>query len=112
MKITTNHQPRPVLYWYDLTGAERAELDYLDDEDKQADARLFRYRGHVYDLGEFQAIRTRSQQARSLHHWAYTAEDDSPLTSWHGIQTDSAFSALVIHLAADGETVIVGNMTC
>ena len=109
MQIKTNNQPRPVIYWYDLTDAERAELDYIDTDTAQDDFRGFRYKGAVYDLGEFSAICTRSQQARSQYSFAHTAEDDSPLAAWHGIQTDSYFSGVVVRYSDDFDTVTVGR---
>ena len=53
VKYTTNNKPREVLTWHDLTKKEQAEFDYLDTEDKQAGSSFARYRGWVYDLGEF-----------------------------------------------------------
>lgn len=109
MQIKTNNQPRPVVYWYELTDAERADLDYIDTDTARDDFRGFRYKGAVYDLGEFSAIRTRTQQAQRLHHTAHTAEDDSPLARWDGIQTDSYFSGTVVRYAdRDADAVIVG----
>jgi hypothetical protein len=111
MQIKTNNQPRPALYWYDLTDKERAELDYLDTETARDDFRGFRYKGAVYDLGEFSVIRTSTQQARSLSMYAHTAEDDSPLAEWHAIQTDSYFSGVVVKISRDGDDVTVGLAT-
>lgn len=111
MQIKTNNQPRPVLYWYDLTDKERAELDYIDTETARDDFRGFRYKGAVYDLGEFSVIRTREQQARSLHHTAHTAEDGSPLAAWHAIQTDSYFSGVLVRLSRCGDEVTAALAT-
>jgi len=85
----TNHVPRPVLGWLDLTTKERAEFDYLDTEDKQWGAQFARYRGNVYDLGEFQRY-----------------EDDY----WHGIATDSYFSATVMRLEGECDYVVMGRV--
>lgn len=30
MKIVTNNQHRPILFWWDLTEKERQKFDYLD----------------------------------------------------------------------------------
>lgn len=111
MQIKTNHAARPILYWYELTEAERAELDYLDTEEAQQDFQGFRYRGNIYDLREFQVIRTRGQQAQGLGHFAHTCEDDSPLARWGGILTDSYFSGIVVRSAGHYESVIVGLAT-
>jgi hypothetical protein len=53
--VITNHQPRLLLSWYELTAGEQAEFDYLDPEDTGRE--FFRYKGNIYDLHE---IRTRS----------------------------------------------------
>ena len=109
MQIKTNNQPRPVLYWYDLAASERAEFDYVDDETRQADFRGFRYRGAVYDLGEFSAVRTRSQQARSLAPFAHTVEDADPLAKWHGVQADTYFSGVAVRYSHDCDSVTVAT---
>ena len=53
VKYTTNNKPREVLTWHDLTKKEQAEFDYLDTDVGQSCADFVRYRGWVYDLGEF-----------------------------------------------------------
>jgi hypothetical protein len=53
--FTTNNKPREVLTWNDLTAKEQVEFDYIDTEDKQAGSSFVRYRGWVYDLGQFLA---------------------------------------------------------
>lgn len=109
MKIRTNNHYRPVLYWWELTDAERADLDYVEEQSKQDDFRGFRYKGQVYDLGEFVAIGKRSENgAPSARH---SVDDDSPLLRWHGIQTESYFSAIVVRYSSDYEYVAVGLAT-
>ena len=49
MRIQTNHQPRLLLDWDQLTAKEQAGLS-----EKGRD--FVRYRGVVYDLGEFEYI--------------------------------------------------------
>lgn len=83
MEIITNNQQRDVLYWYDLTDAERAELDYIEEQEKQESFQGFRYKGNIYDLGEFVVIRSRTQQAKAQNSFAHTCENDSPLLGWH-----------------------------
>lgn len=86
--IKTNNQPRDILYWWDLPEKERKELDYLDTEEKREWGRFFRYRGDVYDLGEF------------------CVASDFP--GWHGIQTDSYFSAVLVKYTECHEKVTIG----
>lgn len=92
MTIKTNNRPRDVIRWWDLSDKERKEFDYLDSEDRQADAEFFRYRGEVYDLGEFQII------PRNCN-WAGCEK-------WSGYLSDSFFSGILIRYANDYEQVI------
>lgn len=109
MQIKTNNQPRPLVYWYELTDAERAELDYLDTESAQDDFRGFRYKGQVYDLGEFSAVRTRAQQATAQNSFACTVESGDPLSGWHGVLADSYFSGVAVRYSGDFESVTVAT---
>jgi len=54
---------------------------------------FFRYRGNVYDIGEFMRCESK----------------DSPLASWHGYSSDSMFSGVLIRLVDNGESVIVAR---
>jgi hypothetical protein len=102
--IKTNHTPRELLMWHELTDAERATLDYVNPEERGTD--FFRYRGEVYDMCEFSTTRT--------------LPTDHPLKRWDGFQSDSYFSAVVIRHpfdptcgrngSFDYERVIVGLM--
>ena len=93
MNIATNNIPRPVLYWEDLTPDERAEFDYVGDNPH--DFSFFRYKGEVYDLGEFQRIPDGIQYAK----WR----------GWHSYQSDSYFSGVLVKLDPGADTVIVGR---
>ena len=98
--IVSNNVPRPILRDYELTPAERAEFDYLDWASIEAgrdSASFARYRGELYDLGEFQSPRG--------------LPTDSPLTCWDGYQSDSYFSAVLIRYAS-AEEVILGRYYC
>lgn len=91
MKIKTNNQPRDILTWYDLTPAERKEFDYLEE----GEGSFFRYKNHVYDLGEFMRV----------DHTAIPGD-------WHGYASDSYFSGVLVRYASDCEQVIVGTYFC
>lgn len=93
LKITTNNQPRSILYWCDLSEKERAWFDYYKDETSQEFARFFRYKGEVYDLNEFSVV-----------------EDQFP--GWSAYQSDSFFSGIVIRFTEDYEEVVVGRYCC
>lgn len=88
MKITTNNVPRNVIYFYELTQAERTEFDYLDETDA-----LVRYKGELIPLADFTSIAKRSQPGNSMAHGV---DDNDPLLAWHGILMDTYFSGVVI----------------
>lgn len=98
IRVVTNHGPRDVLEAYDLTLAEREEFSYIDWHKVatgEESATFFRYRGNVYDLGEFQTTRG--------------LPEFNPLTSWDGYLSDSFFSGIVVRYVNDFEQVIVGT---
>jgi hypothetical protein len=92
IKVTTNNVPRDVIDAWQLTPAERAEFDYLDWNaimDGRDSASFFRYKGQLYDLGNFMRL------------------DGGPLTDagWQGASADSAFSATLVRYV-NGQVVI------
>ncbi len=98
LRIITNRVPRDVLNWYELTEKERAEFDYLDSEERQAEANFVRYRGEVYDLGEFERTPNNEPARQELNQ----------LAAWDGYRGDSFYSGVVIKYCDDFERVIVG----
>jgi hypothetical protein len=97
MPITTNHVPRLVIDAYQLTAKEREQFDYLDwpaIDDGRSSAEFFRYRGQLYDLGEFTTT--------------FALPVSSPFHGWDGYMTDSFFSGLVVKYVDGYEHVIVG----
>jgi len=91
MEIVTNNHYRGVLTSFDLTQKEAKEFDYLDLENGEGS--FFRYKGQVYDLGEF-------------FPWDNPA---SPTRSdWDGFRSDSYFSGIVIKYSDCLEAVKVG----
>ncbi len=90
MKIITNNRTREILEWCDLTAAEQAEFaDYRNEDDG---ASYVRYRGEVYDLGEFMRC----------------PPDTFEFAGWEGYHADSYFSAIVCRFADYGQSVIMG----
>ena len=83
MKIITNNHYRNILDAYELTSKELESFDYLEE----GEGSFIRYKGDVWDLGEF--MRT-------------------DLKDWDGISSDTYFSGAVIKLSEDGDTVKVG----
>lgn len=95
LTIRTNNVSRPVLYWHDLTATERADFDYLDTPERQDEASFARYRGVVYDLGDFAA--TRGHGAPEY------------FAKWHGYVADSFYSGVVVRYTDDFEAVVLGT---
>lgn len=102
MKITTNHQCRPTLMWYDLTTKEKKEFDYIEEED-QSSMLFVRYKGWVYDVGDFMRVPAEDGTANDYNH----------MGGWDGYQSDSAFSGVLIRWTDScGDYVVMGTYTC
>lgn len=114
--IITNHVPRDLIQAWELTEAERAEFDYHDwanimGDNPQSSPEFFRYRGQLYDLGEFSA------------DWGITRGTGLPdwLSGWSAYMSDTFFSGIVIRFPVlepanryhdtqiDFERVVVGT---
>ena len=94
MEIKTNNQPRPILFAYELTDKEKQEFDYIEDiNSANCFSSFFRYKGEVYDIGEFM--------------WICSS---SPLygKGWEGYSSDSYFSGIVVKYH-DTDSIIVGT---
>ena len=93
MNIKTNHQFRDILNSHDLTPKELKEFNYLDEDEGS----FFRYKGQVYDLGEFMA-------------WA---NPNTPTKKeWDSFRSDSYFSGLVVKYSEGYDAVKVGFYVC
>lgn len=98
--IRTNNHKRQVLNRWELTAKESAEFDYLAEDEGQ----FFRFKGTVYDLGEFSRITTPGS-ARS-----HPMECQAPeFQGWRGYLSESFFSGVLIKYADDFESVIVAQ---
>jgi len=93
--IRTNNKARDVLSWHDLTDKERADFDYIDTEEQQLEASFVRYKGCVYDLGEFMTCRN--------------MPEFSPITNWDGHFADSYFSGVLLRYVDNFERVIMAT---
>lgn len=89
MKIITNNHFRDVLYAFELTEKELQQFDYLPE----GEGSFFRYKGQVYDLGEFMRWDNPSSPTRG---------------GWDGFRSDSFFSGIVVKYDEDCERVKVG----
>jgi hypothetical protein len=95
MTVKTNLVPRNMLYWDELSDKEKAEFDYMDKEDQET-GNFVRYRGWVYDVGEFMR---------------YGVEHKGII--WAGCEGDSYFSGTLIHLCKDNQDqVIMARFYC
>ena len=98
LTIRTNNHWRSPVYGYELTDKERAEFDYIPAE--ELDSRDFlRYRGWVYDPSEFM----RTPQNESAR------QELNELSNWHGYQSDSFFSGIVVRYSDDCEQYQIGT---
>lgn len=108
LTIITNNVPRDLIEAYELTAEERSEFDYLNwqaiDEGTDS-ATFFRYKGTLYDFGEFESLNHRYQLAR---------ENEDKLKDWSGIQPDSFFSGLLIRwpVCEDVERLVIARYYC
>ncbi len=94
--VRTNNVPRDILDASELAPSEREEFDYLDWEALERgedSASFFRFKGDIYDLGEFTVA-------------------PSGLTDWDGYQADTYFSGTLVRYVDDFERVIVGTFYC
>lgn len=103
LTVRTNNVPRLLIDAYQLTTAERADFDYLNWTTIDAgedSATFFRFRGQLYDLGEFTA------------DYGITRGKGLPahLAKWDGYMAESAFSAVVVRYCADNDYIVVGRI--
>jgi len=90
MEIITNHQYRMILSFFDLT--EKEQKNIRDHYDTIKDSSFFRYRGNVYDLGDFMRN-----------------NDNSPFCNeWDGYHNDSFFSSVLVKYSSCNDAVKVG----
>lgn len=97
--IVTNGHHRDIIDGYELSDEEIAEFDYLDwtaIREGRDSASFFRYRGELYDLGEFTFT-------GELSFFSEMRQD------WDGYRADSFFSGMVVRYADDFEGIVVGR---
>lgn len=97
-EIRTNHVPRFLLELHDLTNKERTELfgDMSTDDiyEQYGSFSGFRFKRNVYNLDDFMRVPANAES----------------LKGWDGYLGESYFSAVLIKLCNDNESVIVGQM--
>ena len=101
MKIKTNNITRHLVYGYELSEKESSEFDYLTP-DELNDREFVRYKGRVYDMGEFTRIDKPVAQHPQRDGWE----------NWHGYISDSFFSGVLVRFLDDGESVVMATYFC
>ena len=86
--VKTNNVPRATFSGYELTDKEKAEFDYYAPNELD-NALFFRYKGEVYDTGEFLLA-------------------PESLKPWQGYSPSSYFNGIVIKYTDEMENVVVG----
>ena len=92
MIIKTDHKWKTLLYGYELTEKERREFDYLT-ADEIACGSFIRYKGLVYDVGDFMRVPNGMEGFRG----------------WHGYSSDSFFSGIVVKISNDNDQYMIGT---
>ena len=88
MHIRTNWHRREIVSEFQLTEKEREQFDYLDwhaMDDGRDSASFFRYRGELYDLGQFMR----------------TDAPGTPVAAWDGYMSDSYFSGTLVKFVSE-----------
>jgi hypothetical protein len=88
-KIFGNNIPRDIISGYELSKSERDNFDYYHFKDELDCASFFRYKGNVYDLGEFM---------RCDSHFG---------GKFDGYTNDTFFSGILVKYCNDNEQVKV-----
>lgn len=94
--IRTNYHEIPLLFWDDLTEAERSDFDWVPEEEED-EYKFFRYKGVVYCLQEFLDISESFPQE---------------FQGWDGYQCDTFFSGILVRLLEDAEYVKAATFMC
>ena len=89
--IESNHHERELHCLFELPDEAQPDFDYVTG-DEHASPRFFKYLGEWYDVNEF--MTTRGVPA---------------FAGWHGYQSDSFFSGVLIRYTDDFEAVVVGR---
>ena len=92
MKIITNNNYRPIIYWHELTESEQSEFSDLYDDVEESS--FFRFKGEVYDLSDF--LRAPEDMFKDQLH------------GWDGYKNESFFSSILVKFSDDNEFLKVG----
>ena len=93
LEIRTNHHWKDLVSFYDLPTKAQKDFDYIEEEERWS-TRLFSYRGSWYDVNEFMRV------------WDQFPNE---FKAWHGYQSDSFFSGVLVRYSEDFEQVQVAT---
>lgn len=89
--VTTNNQPRQLIYGYELPENKRADFDYIPEDEFEFHD-FVKYKDEFYDMDEIMRI----------------PNDSGDLKDWDGYVGQSTFDCILVKLV-DDESVIVGH---
>lgn len=97
-RVSTNHKPRPILTFWDLTPKEQKAIS------EPFTGLFFRYRNYVESLSDFVRITTHGR----LGWWTFHLPPDHPVAAqgWQAIHQDGL--GMVLKINEKEETVVVG----
>ena len=95
LKVFGNNHAVPIIYGFELSDKEKKDFDYLDEEELE-NQMFFRYKGQVYDFGEFMRVEGNN-----------CPFEGCPI-KFHGYHADSFFSGILVsYIEHDDENIRV-----
>lgn len=104
IKIVTDNKPRELKCFMDLSERERADFDYIKDDDFY-DQRFVRYKGHWYDVNDTQLIWVWPKPCMG----DYAVNPDHPFAKWNCITSETFFSGVLFRWGKEYAHVVVGS---
>lgn len=95
--IKCNNKPREIIYGFNLSEKEAKEFDYLGENIECHS--FFRYKGEVYDLGEFIALNRDKNNCFSPDQFK----------GFDGYMSDSYFSGILVKFCEDSDFIVVAT---
>ncbi len=99
--VITNNVPRDIIDAWELGTKERAAFDYLDwdkIEKGEDSASFIRYKGELYDLGDFMRV---ERSGYPIYDW---------MNKWDGYISDTFFSGILVrYYGIEHDQVIMGR---
>ena len=74
MTITTNNQPRDLLYLSDFSSKDqeiiRQDYNWMDEDDLECNFGFFKYKNHIYHLQDFMRTETEGWDGGKAESWS------------------------------------------